>query len=77
MDINNFIENFAVQFEETDAVKISANTKFRNIEEWSSLVALSIIAMIDERYKVKITGDDIRNSQSVEDLYNIVNSKIK
>ena len=64
--------NFANQFDETDASEITINTAFKDLEEWSSLLSLSIIAMCDEEYDVKIKGDDIRNAVTVEDLYNIV-----
>jgi len=36
---------------------------------------LSVIAMVDEEYDVTIKGDDIRNSSTIEDLFNIVKSK--
>lgn len=76
MELNVFIKNFVSQFDEIDATKINAETKFRDIEEWSSLMALSIIAMVDEEYNVKIKGDDIRNSQNIKDIYNIVESRL-
>ena len=76
MELSNFINNFASQFEETDASNIKPNTKFKELGEWSSLIALSVIAMVDADYSVKIKGDDIRNSVSIEDLYNIVKSRI-
>lgn len=44
----------------------TSETKFKELEEWSSLTALSVIAMIDEEYDVKIKGDDVRNSQTVQ-----------
>jgi len=75
MDLNTFVEHFASQFEETDASEFQAETKFRDVDEWSSLLALSIIAMIDEEYEVAIKGDDIRNSETIEDLFKIVQSK--
>lgn len=77
MDKNEFVRNFASQFDETDVSEISLNTEFRNIEEWSSLYALSIIAMVDEAYDVKLTGDDIRNSTTVNDILELVRSRIK
>ena len=52
------------------------DTKFREINEWSSLLALSIIAMADEEYEVKLKGEDIRNSQTIEDLFNIVKTRV-
>ena len=75
MELNKFIENFASQFEETAVSVFQADTKFKNLEEWSSLIALSVIAMIDDEYEVAIKGDDIRSSQTIEDLYNVVKSR--
>lgn len=75
MEIKEFIENFAEQFEDTDASEITATTEFKNLDEWSSLIALSVIAMADEEYDVTLKGDDIRNAVTVEDLFNIVKSR--
>lgn len=76
MELNDFIANFAEQFDETDASDITASTEFRNLEEWSSLIALSVIAMVDEEYDVTLKGDDIRNAKTVEDLFNVVKGRI-
>ncbi|NWJ51775.1 MAG: acyl carrier protein [Bacteroidetes bacterium] len=76
MDINQFVKNFASQFDETDIDSFLPETIFRDITEWSSLTALSIIAMVDEEYHVKLTGDDIRSSKTIEDVYNCVKLKI-
>lgn len=76
MELQEFIKNFADQFDETDASEIKSETNFRQLPEYSSLVALSIIAMVDEEYNVRLKGDDIRNSQSVEQLYNLVKERV-
>ncbi len=76
MELKEFIENFAEQFDDTEMSEFSAETKFRELDEWSSLIALSIIAMIDEEYDVTVKGDDIKNSETIEDLFNIVKSKL-
>lgn len=75
MKMDEFLENFAAQFDETDASTLAPSTIFKNLEEWSSLVSLSIIAMVDEEYSVKLKGDDIRNSITIEDLYHVVKSR--
>lgn len=75
MEIKDFIANFADQFDETDASEITATTVYKDLDEWSSLIALSIIAMVDEEYDVTLKGDDIRNSATVEDLFIIVKSR--
>lgn len=75
MELKDFIENFAAQFDDTDASAFKAETVFKELDEWSSLVALSIIAMIDEEYDVTVKGDDIKSSNTIEDLFNIVKSR--
>lgn len=76
MELSKFIENFAAQFDDTDASEIKAESIFKGLEEWSSLVALSIIAMTDDEYDVKLKGDDIRNSITVEDLFNVIKNRL-
>ncbi len=76
MEIKEFIQNFAEQFDDTDASVFTLETKFKELEEWSSLTALSVIAMIDEEYDIAIKGDDMRAANTVGDLFNIVSSKL-
>lgn len=75
MELKDFVENFAQQFDETDASEIKADTVFKELDEWSSLIALSVIAMVDEEYEITLKGEDIRNSTTVEDLFNAVKAK--
>ena len=76
MELKDFIQNFADQFDETDASVFTAETVFHELEEYSSLIALSIIAMIDEEYDVTIKGDEMRAAVTIEDLFNTVKSKM-
>lgn len=76
MELKSFIENFAAQFDDTDASVFTAETKFRDLEEWSSLIGLSLIAMVDEEYDITLKGDDIKNANTIEDLFNTVKSKM-
>ena len=75
MEIKEFIENFAAQFDDTDASVFTPETVFHELEEYSSLIALSIIAMVDEEYDVTLKGDDMRSAVTIQDLFNIVKSK--
>ena len=72
MDINTFVENFAGQFDETPADQFTPETNFRDLDEWSSLIALSIIAMVDEEYEVTLKGDDIKSSNTIKDIFDKV-----
>jgi len=76
MDLNEFVAHFAEQFDATDASVFTPETRFREIDEWSSLIGLSVIAMVDEEYDVTLKGDDVKNSNTILDLYNIVSSKL-
>ncbi len=69
MDLNGFVANFAEQFDETDKSAITGNTEFKGLEEWSSMTALSVIAMIDSEYDIQIKGADIRDSATVAELF--------
>lgn len=74
--LEEFVALFAEQFDDTDPSEITATTAFRDLDEWSSLIGLSIIAMVDEEFEVALKGDDVKNSVTVEDLYNKVIEKL-
>lgn len=76
MNLQEFIQNFAAQFDDTEASVFTPETIFRELDEWSSLIALSIIAMVDEEYDVTLKGDDVRNSKTISDIYTVVKSKL-
>ena len=75
MEIKEFMEKFAEQFDETPAEQFATDTKFRDLEEWSSLMALNVILMVDEEYDITLKGDDILKVQTIEELFNLVKSK--
>ena len=75
MELNEFIANVADQFDETDASEIQADTEFHEIDEWGSLTGMGIIAMVKTVYGKTITGKEIRECVTVEDLFNLVESK--
>lgn len=74
MEMNVFIQNFADQLDDTDAAVLTPETEFRQLDDWSSLAALSIIAMIDEEYGVTIGSDAFKNAKTIQNLYDIINS---
>ena len=75
MEIKEFMEKFAEQFDETPAEQFATDTKFRELDEWSSLMALNVILMVDEEYDITLKGDDILKVQTIEELFNLVKSK--
>lgn len=75
MELKDFIAAFAAEFDDTPEEEFKADTEFKALDEWSSLTALSIIAMVDEQMDKTITGADIRASKTIEDLYNLAVAK--
>jgi len=75
MDLKEFIANFADQFDETDASEIQSNTKFHDLDEWSSLTGMGVIALAKTEYGKTITGAELRSCETVEDVFNLISSK--
>lgn len=75
MELNEFVAKFAEQFDDTDPSEIAKDTVFHDLEEWSSLVGMSVIAMSKTVYGKSLTGADIRSCVTVEDLFNLIASK--
>lgn len=75
MDLQNFIKGFAEQFDETDASEILPDTCYQDLEEWSSLTAISVIAFVKTQYNKTITGKEIRSCETVEDLFKLIQLK--
>ena len=75
MELKDFIKNFADQFEDTDASEITASTRFHDLDEWDSLIALAILNMAEKQFGKKITFDEMKMCITVEDLFNVVLTK--
>jgi len=77
MDIKEFIKNFAEQFEDTETELFNPETRFRDLDEWCSFMALSEMAMIKTEYDVAISAQEMRNAETIMDLFNIVMSHVE
>ena len=72
--MEKFIELFAEQFDELHTT-LTSETRFRELEEWSSLVALLVITMVDEEYGIVLPPEEMRQTQTIQELYDLVQSK--
>lgn len=75
MEINDFIKDFANQFDDTEETEITIDTKFRDLEEWSSLIGLAVMNMIAKKYGVKIAPVEMRQVETIKELFDLVLSK--
>ena len=72
MEIKEFIEKFACQFLDTELSEFTKDTVFHELDEYTSLIALMIISMIDEEYGVTVEPEDMAAAVTIEDLFNTV-----
>lgn len=69
--IDEFVEQLADVLDLTDASELTAETQFRDLDEWDSITGLSVIAFINETYDKQIGESDLRGAQTIEELYNL------
>ena len=74
IDKLKFLEVVKLIFEETPAENINFETFFKNLQEWDSLIALSLIVTIEDNFSILITPSIIENSKTIEELYLSINS---
>ena len=69
MEFKEFAKTFAEALDLDNPRKLKESTKFRELDEWSSLSALNLIATIDEQLGFTFEEQDIKNSETVGDLF--------
>lgn len=75
MNIQEFVVNFANQFDDTEMDVFTPETNFRELEEWSSLTGLAVMNMIAKKYNVKITPAELKSTNTIQELFDLVSTK--
>lgn len=75
MTLDEFVKEFAFQFDDTEPEEIETTTEFHELEEWSSMIGLSVLNMVEKKMGKHITFDDMKATVTVEDLYNTIIAK--
>lgn len=75
MEIQEFLEKFSDLFDDTDVSTLSPECDFRNLDEWSSLSTLGVIALADEDFGVEISGNEIGQLNTIQELYDFLKAK--
>lgn len=77
ISVEEFTKQLAAEFEDVDPDTVLPDTNYRDIKNWSSMYALIIIAFVDANFDVQLNADNLKHTQTVKDLYNVVCQKIK
>ena len=73
--IEEFIKGVEEEFEDMESGALIPGSAIKEHFNWDSINALIFIAHVNVEYDVVINADDLVNSSTVQDLYNIVSSK--
>lgn len=71
-----FVNKLEIEFDDFEPGTLTPATKYREMEEWSSMHALIVIAFINAEYNVTLGGEDLRSTETMEDIYNVTKSKM-
>jgi acyl carrier protein len=77
MTVEKFIDNIEAEFVDIEPGKLKPESNFRDMFEWNSVNALILIAMVNAEYDVELNADDLRQSKTILDIFNIVKSRYK
>lgn len=72
MTLDQFVQHFSEQFDETPANQFSPSTDYKALEEWGSLTTLGVITMVDAEMEKRITGSNLLACTTIEELYNFI-----
>lgn len=71
MNIESLIQIFQSEFPEMSD-KFTPETRFREISDWDSLTAMSILTTIEEQFEVIMPEKDFRLMQTIQEVYNYI-----
>jgi len=75
MEINTFIGHLSEEFEDLGVFELSPSTVLRDMPGWNSMHILLLVAMIDFRYQVLLSGEHLKTVKTVNDLFDLVKQK--
>lgn len=76
INVEEFTKLLEKEFEEIEESTLSPTTNYREIPEFSSMHVLIIIAFIDNEFDILLTGQDLKNAQTIEDLYHLIHQRL-
>lgn len=75
MDLEKFVKQIEQEIEELEPNSLTADQDYRQLDQWSSMYALIIIAFITVEYDVTLTAQDLKSTHTVRDLFELVKSR--
>ncbi len=76
MELDEFVLKVEAEIEDLEPGTLTADKDYREIEQWSSMYALILIAMIDTEFDVTLTGEDLKKTLTLRDLHTTIKSRL-
>lgn len=76
MQIEIFLQQFEESLDGLDRGTVSETTVFKELKEWDSLAILTLTDTIDLEYGVLLKKTEIESCDTVQSLYDLVQSKV-
>ncbi|WP_027327676.1 acyl carrier protein [Helicobacter pametensis] len=56
--------------------ELAPSMRLDSLEEWDSLAIVSMISLYDTLFNLKVTGNQLRDCQTIQDLIQIIESEL-
>ncbi len=75
MTLTEFTTNLEKEFEDIEPGTFTPETNYRDIKNWSSIYALIVVAFIDLNFDIILNAKDLKETNTIKELYELVQSK--
>lgn len=75
MELKELISLFKITLNSTNDVVLDGETEFKDLDEWSSLTAFTLVEELSNKYDIRVRGIELRRCNTINDLLNLLNSK--
>jgi acyl carrier protein len=76
MTLETFLEKLKLEFDDLNPESLTFDSSFKDIEQWSSMHALILIAFLNTEFDVILSGEELRGLSTIRELYNVVCKKL-
>jgi acyl carrier protein len=77
MELDTFIKNFEEAVEDVEVGTLTAQTRFKDLKSWDSLAILIVTDTIDMEYDVVLRKSDFESSDTLVELFELVQIRLK
>jgi acyl carrier protein len=74
--ITNNLNKIFRDYFNNDKISLNNKTTSKNIKAWDSLAQISLIILIEKKFKIKFTVKEVESLSNVGDMINLIKKKV-